>query len=67
MADLQIIRTEEVKTVAKHRLKLVESPKKGYTTMYDQCSNTVKEKLGGTEDWDKVQQEQLLHDLICKI
>jgi hypothetical protein len=34
-ADLAIIREEEVKTVAKRRLKLAESLKKGYATVYD--------------------------------
>jgi hypothetical protein len=32
-ADLKIIRTEEVKTVAKRRLKLAKSLKKGYATI----------------------------------
>jgi hypothetical protein len=36
-------------------------------SVYDQCSNAVKEKLEETGDWDKMQREQLLHDLICKI
>ncbi len=62
--DLEIIRTEEVKTVAKRRLKLVKSLKKGYATVYNQCSDMVKEKLEGTEDWVKTQQEQMLYDLI---
>ncbi len=36
-ADNQkIIRAEEVKTIAKRRLKLAESLKKGYATVYDQ-------------------------------
>jgi hypothetical protein len=54
-------------TVAKRRLKLGESLKKGYTTMYNQCSEAVKEKLQAMEDWDKMQREHFLHDLICKI
>ena len=47
-------------------MKLAESLKKGYATIYYQCSEAVKE-IHATEDWDKMQQEQLLHDLICKI
>jgi hypothetical protein len=31
---LKIVRAEEVKSVAKHRLKLKESLKKGYATVY---------------------------------
>ncbi len=49
-ADLEIIRTEEMKTVAKRKLKLAESFKKGYANMYNQCSNTMKEKLEAKED-----------------
>ncbi len=40
-ADLKIIRDEEVKTIAKRRLKLQDSLKKGYATIYDQCSYEV--------------------------
>jgi hypothetical protein len=36
--DQRIIRAEEVKTVAKRRLKLEDALKKGYATVYDQCS-----------------------------
>ena len=32
--DQKIIRAEEVKTIAKRRLKLADSLKKGYTTVY---------------------------------
>ena len=34
----RIIRAKEVKTIAKRRLKLAESLKKGYATLYNQCS-----------------------------
>ena len=37
-ADLEVIRTETVKSVAKRRQKLEESLKKGYATVYNQCS-----------------------------
>ena len=36
--DLKIIRAEEVKSVAKRWLKLEESLKKGYATVYSQCA-----------------------------
>ena len=52
---------------AKQRLKLVESLKKGYATVYDQCSQEVKDKLAGTDDWESIQRDQLLHKLISKI
>jgi len=66
-ADLKIIRDEEVKTIAKRRLKLQDSLKKGYATVYDQCSQEVRDKLEATDDWDKTQRDQSLHELIQKI
>ena len=65
--DQKIIRAEEVKTVAKRRLKLGEALKKGYATVYDQCSQEVRDKLESTDDWDKTQKEQSLEELIRKI
>ena len=65
--DQKIIRAEEVKTVAKRRLKLGEVLKKGYATVYDQCSQEVRDKLESTDDWDKTQKEQSLKELIRKI
>jgi len=67
-ADNQrIIRAEEVKTIAKRRLKLSESLKKGYATVYDQCSQEVRDKLEGTDNWESIQKDQSLHELINKI
>ena len=66
-ADQKIIRAEEVKMVAKRRLKLGEALKKGYATVYDQCSQEVRDKLESTDDWDKTQKEQSLEELIRKI
>jgi hypothetical protein len=66
-ADLKIIRDEEVKTIAKRRLKLQDSLKKGYATIYDQCSQEVRDKLEATDDLDKTQRDQSLHELIQKI
>jgi hypothetical protein len=66
-ADLKIIRDKEVKTIAKRRLKLQDSLKKGYATVYDQCSQEVRDKLEATDDWDKTQRDQSLHEVIQKI
>jgi hypothetical protein len=66
-ADLKIIRDEEVKMIAKRRLKLQDSLKKGYATVYDQCSQEVQDKLEATDNWDKMQRDQSLHELIQKI
>ena len=40
-ADLELIRVEVVKSVAKRRQKHEESLKNGYATVYDQCSQEV--------------------------
>ncbi len=66
-ADLKIIRDKEVKTIAKRRFKLQDSLQKGYTTVYDQCSQEVRDKLKATDDWDKMQRDPSLHKLIQKI
>ncbi len=67
VADLAVIRTEEVKLVAKRQQKLEELLKKGFVTVYEQCLQDVKEKLESTEDWEVTLKNQLLHDLIKKI
>jgi hypothetical protein len=66
-ADLELIRVEVVKSVTKRPQKLEESLKKGYATVYDQCSQEVRDKLKATKDWDVVQSEQSLHELIRRI
>jgi hypothetical protein len=48
-------------------LKLQDSLKKGYATVYDQCSQEVHDKLEATDNWDKMQRDQSLHELIQKI
>jgi hypothetical protein len=65
--DLIIIRNEEIKSVAKRHQKLQELLKKGFATVYDQCSREVKEKLESTENWETIQREQYRHSLIQKI
>ncbi len=65
--DLEAIRAEHVKTVAKKRQKLRESLMKGYATVYGQCSQEVRDKLKASKDWEAIQQEQLLHDLISQV
>jgi hypothetical protein len=41
--------------------------KKGYATIWDQCSQEVRNKLEVSNNWDHIQWEQSLHDLIVKI
>ncbi len=66
-ADLELIQTEVVKLVAKRRQKLKELLKKGYSTVYDQCSQEVRNKLKATKNWENVQLEQSLDELIKRI
>ena len=41
--------------------------KKGYATVYGQCSQEVRDKLESTNSWGKTQKEQSLKELIRKI
>jgi hypothetical protein len=63
----RIIRAEKVKTVTKRRLKLEDVLKKGYTMVYDPCSQEVTDKLEATNNWEHIQQDQSLHELIQKV
>jgi len=65
--DQKIIREEAVRAIAKKKVKLDNALKKGFATVYDQCSLEVRDKLEASDEWDKVQRKQLLHDLISKI
>ncbi len=65
--DLRIIHAEEVKSVAKRWLKLEESLKKGYATVYSQCAEEVQDKLKSSDNWERIQKAQSLHKLIAKI
>jgi hypothetical protein len=66
-ADLGIIQAEVVKSVAKRQQKLEESLKKGYASVYDQCSQEVRDKLKATRDCETVQATQSLSKLIKRI
>jgi hypothetical protein len=65
--DQKIIREEAVRAIAKRRAKLDSALKKGYATVWDQCSQEVRDKLEASDDWERTQREQSLHDLIGKI
>jgi hypothetical protein len=66
-ADLEIIWSKDVKTIAKRQQRLNEALKRGYTTLYGQCSQDVQDKLKSTENWEATQKNQSLHELIEKI
>jgi hypothetical protein len=63
----EIIREEAVRAIAKREAKLDNALKKGFAMVYDQCSLKVRGKLEASDDWDKTQREQSLHNLISKI
>ena len=65
--DLKIVHAVEVKSVVKHWLKLEESLKKGYATVYSQCAEEVRDKLKSSDDWERIQKTQSLPELIAKI
>ncbi len=66
-ADLEIIRAKNIKMIAKRQQKIQELLKKGYGTVYGQCSQQVHDKLKSTENWEVTQKEQLLHNLILEV
>jgi hypothetical protein len=66
LEDLNILWKEEVKSVAKRRQKLEAFLKKGYATVYDQHSQEVCDELKAMVDWERIQKEQSLHELIQK-
>ena len=43
--ELIIIREEVVRAVAKRRITLNQDPQKGFATVYDQCSQELRDKL----------------------
>ena len=53
--------------MAKRRITLNQDLKKGFVTVYDQCSQEVRDKLESSDGWDTVQNNQSLHQLILKI
>jgi hypothetical protein len=65
--DQKITRKEAVHAITKQRASIDSALKKGYTTVWDQCSQQVCNKLKVSKDWEHVQREQLLHKLITKI
>jgi hypothetical protein len=64
--DQKIIREEEVKTIAKRQLKLTKVLKWEHAIVFNQCLIEVWDKVEVSDKWDKMQQEQYLHDQIHK-
>ena len=53
-ADLAIFRVGVVREVAKRRITLNQDLKKGFVTVYNQCSQEVREKLESSDGWETV-------------
>ena len=53
--------------MAKRRITLNQDLKKGFATVYDQCSQEVRDKLESSDGWETVLTDQSLHELILKI
>ena len=53
--------------IGKLAAKLEEDLKKRFPIVYDQCSEAVKSRLESTEDWDRIEDDQSLHELINAI
>ena len=53
--------------VSKRRITLNQDLSKGFATVYNQCSQEVREKLESSDGWETVQNDQSLHQLILKI
>ena len=66
-ADDLIIVREVVRAVAKRCITINQDLKKGFATVYDQCSQEVRDKLESSDGWETVQTNQSLHKLILKI
>ena len=64
---LTIVRVVVVKAVAKRRITLNQDLKKGFATVYEQCSQEVRDKLKSSEGWETVQTDQYLHQIILQI
>ena len=56
-----------MRAIAKKKAKLDNTLKKGFATVYDQCSLKVRDKLKASNNWDKTQREKSLHELISKM
>ena len=65
--DLTIVRVEVLRAVDKRRITLNQDPKKGFSTVYEQCPQEVRGKLESSDGWETVQTNQSLNKLILKI
>ena len=53
--------------MAKRRITLNQELNKGFATVYDQCSQELREKLESSDGWETVKNDQSLNQMILKI
>ena len=62
-----IVRVKVLRAVAKRCITLNQDFKKGFATVYDQCSQEVRDKLEPSDGWETLKANQSLHELVLKI
>ncbi len=50
--DQKFMRGEAIRVIAKRKAKLDGTLKKGYATIWDQCSQKLRNKLEASINWD---------------
>ncbi len=53
----KIIQVEASRAIVKRKARLDGALKKGYATIWDQCSQEICDKLEASNDWDHIQRE----------
>ena len=53
--------------IRKRIAKLNNDIKKGFAILYDQCSKAVKIRLETVDEWDRIDCDQSVHDLVKAI
>ncbi len=57
--DQKIICKEAVRAISKQKSKLDSTLKKGYAMVWDQCYQEVRNKLKGSNNWDRTRGSNL--------
>ena len=65
--DQNILRDAKMAQLGKRIMKLDSNMKKGFATMYDQCSEAVKLYLETVDNWDRIDCDQSVQDLMKAI
>ena len=65
--DDNIFKNVQISAIGKRSIKLEEALNKGFAIVYNQCSEGVKSKLKASANWDQIEANQSLHNLINTI